>query len=56
MEKNMGQFSKKWEDLNFSDNYIFCKVMRNESLCKEMQFHIMTNVIIFFIIPVDMQR
>ena len=32
----MGQFSKKWEDLNFSDNYIFCKVMRNESLCKEM--------------------
>ena len=36
MEKNMGQFSKKWEDLNFSDNYIFCKVMRNESLCKEM--------------------
>lgn len=32
----MGQFSKKWEDLQFSDNYIFCKVMRNKDLCKEM--------------------
>ena len=31
----MGQFSKKWEDLNFSDNYIFCKVMRDEDLCKQ---------------------
>lgn len=31
----MGQFSKKWEDLNFSDNYIFCKVMRDEKLCKQ---------------------
>lgn len=32
----MGQFSKPWEELNFSDNYIFCKVMKNEELCKEM--------------------
>ena len=32
----MGQFSKKWEDLDFSDNFIFCKVMKNEELCKEM--------------------
>ena len=32
----MGQFSKKWEDLQFSDNFIFCKVMRNKELCKEM--------------------
>ena len=32
----MGQFSKKWEDLQFSDNYIFCKVMKNKNLCKQM--------------------
>ena len=32
----MGQFSKKWEDLTFADNYIFCKVMQNESLCKHL--------------------
>ena len=32
----MGQFSKKFEDLQFSDNYIFCKVMHNKELCKEM--------------------
>lgn len=32
----MGQFSKKWEDLNFSDNFIFCKVMKDEKLCKKL--------------------
>lgn len=32
----MGQFSKKWEDLNFSDNFIFCKVMKNPKLCKKL--------------------
>lgn len=32
----MGQFSKKWEDLDFSDNFIFCKVMRDEYICKKM--------------------
>lgn len=32
----MGQFSKKWEDLEFSDNYIFCKAMRNKNLCRKM--------------------
>lgn len=29
-------YIKKWEDLRFSDNYIFCKVMENEELCKEL--------------------
>ena len=33
---NTGPFSKKWEDLEFSDNFIFCKVMQNENLCKQM--------------------
>lgn len=32
----MGQFSKAWEDLNFSDNFIFCKVMQDKEICKEM--------------------
>lgn len=32
----MGQFSKPWEELNISDNFIFCKVMHNKDLCKEM--------------------
>lgn len=32
----MGQFSKRWEDLDFSDNFIFCKVMKNERICKKM--------------------
>ena len=31
----MGQFSKPWSELTFSDNYIFCKVMLNEDLCKK---------------------
>lgn len=31
----MGQFSKPWEELTFADNYMFCKVMRKEELCKE---------------------
>lgn len=32
----MGQFSKDFNDLEFYDNFIFCKVMRNESVCKQM--------------------
>ena len=32
----MGQFSKPWKDLTFTDNFIFCKVMQNEKLCKKM--------------------
>ena len=30
----MGQFSKPWNELTFADNYIFCKVMLDEELCK----------------------
>lgn len=30
----MGQFSKKWEDLTIADNFIFCKVMEDEKICK----------------------
>jgi len=31
----LGQFSKPWEELNFSDNYIFCKVMKKKDICIE---------------------
>ena len=34
--KQYGQFSKPWQELNFSDNYIFCKVMQNPELCKKL--------------------
>ena len=30
----MGQFSKPWEELTIADNFIFCKVMENERICK----------------------
>ena len=36
MPINTGPFSKKWEDLTFSDNFIFCKVMENEKICRQM--------------------
>ena len=36
MPTNTGPFSKKWEDLTFSDNFIFCKVMENEKICRQM--------------------
>ena len=36
MPTNTGPFSKKWEDLTFSDNFIFCKVMENEKICHQM--------------------
>lgn len=32
----MGQFSKRWEDLQIYDNYIFCTVMQDEHLCREL--------------------
>ena len=32
----MGQFSKPWEELTIADNYIFCKVMMNKDVCKEL--------------------
>ena len=30
-----GQFSKPWEELTFADNFIFCKIMENEEICRE---------------------
>ena len=30
----MGQFSKPWNELTIADNFIFCKVMENERICK----------------------
>jgi len=30
------QFAKRWEDLTFTDNFIFSKVMENENICKEL--------------------
>ncbi|MCQ2248510.1 MAG: Rpn family recombination-promoting nuclease/putative transposase [Treponema sp.] len=30
----MGQFSKKFEDLTIADNFMFCKVMQNEEICR----------------------
>ena len=32
----MGQFSKPWEELTISDNFIFCKVMQDEALCRDV--------------------
>ena len=34
--EHTGPFSKKWEELTFSDNYIFCKVMEDERLCRHL--------------------
>ena len=34
--KTTSPFSKPWEELTFTDNFIFCKVMEDESLCKEL--------------------
>ena len=31
-----GQFTRPWKDLTFKDNFIFCKVMKNEEICKKM--------------------
>ena len=28
--------AKKWEELTLSDNFLFAKVMRNTSICKEL--------------------
>ena len=33
-EENMGQFSKPWNELTIADNFIFCKVMENERICR----------------------
>ena len=31
-----GQFTRPWKDLTFKDNFIFCKVMKNEEICRKM--------------------
>ncbi len=31
-----GQFSKPWEELTFADNFLFCKIMEDESICKQL--------------------
>lgn len=32
----MSPFSKKWEDLQFYDNFMFCSVMKDEKLCRRL--------------------
>ncbi len=32
----MNNFTKSWEELTFADNFIFCKVMKDEALCRQM--------------------
>ena len=31
-----GQFSKSWEELTFSDNFLFCKIMEDEEICRQL--------------------
>ena len=31
-----GQFSKPWDELEITDNYLFCKIMSRPDFCKEM--------------------
>ena len=31
-----GQFSKSWEELTFADNFLFCKIMEDESICRQL--------------------
>lgn len=31
-----GQFSKPWDELEITDNYLFCKIMSQPDFCKEM--------------------
>lgn len=35
-ELSRGQFSKPWEELDITDNYLFCKIMSEPAFCKEM--------------------
>ena len=35
-QSNYGQFSKSWEELTFSDNFLFCKIMENEEICRQL--------------------
>lgn len=37
MEKGIESFPKKWEELTFADNFIFCKVLENDTeLCRQV--------------------
>ena len=31
-----GQFSKPWEELTFADNFLFCKIMEEETICRQL--------------------
>ena len=31
-----GPFSKRWQDLRFSDNFIFCQVLKDKEICKKL--------------------
>ena len=31
-----GQFSKPWDELTFSDNFLFCKIMEDEEICRQL--------------------
>lgn len=31
-----GQFSKPWEELTFADNFLFCKIMEDETICRQL--------------------
>ena len=31
-----GQFSKSWDELTFSDNFLFCKIMEDEDICRQL--------------------
>ena len=35
-EMSRGQYSKPWEELEITDNYLFCKIMSKPEFCKEM--------------------
>ena len=30
-----GQFSKPWSELTFADNFLFCKIMEDENICRQ---------------------
>lgn len=31
----MKSYFKPWEELKFTDDYMFCKIMRDKKICKE---------------------
>ena len=35
-ENHYGQFSKSWDELTFSDNFLFCKIMEDEEICRQL--------------------